>query len=454
MTDTAATGIAKNSGNDLIETLLEDFDCQPVLFVGAGLPRRYLNAPTWDGLLREVLMKIGYDEGKISYLWQRHNSSLIDIGSDLANLAFEWAWNAGKGHFPDEFYKENVNKDVFLKYLIAEIIEKFQENINSIGDDIKLEIKALELIRPHAIITTNYDNLMENILTGYEPIIGNSVLKYNLNAYGEVYHIHGSINDAETIVVTRNDYDNWAIDRKYFASKLLTYFVEHPIFIFGYALSDPNVRSIISDIGRYVADETGLIGNVVQVVWHSDPNYEQNESEFAIESENEQYRIRVINTNSLLNIFESLQARHELTNVNPAIVRALAARVMQLTRRDIPNGNIEVDYQTLEHAASGNNLPTMLGLTVANNINMQHPHLLSAVGKKLGYAGWHGADKLMKQIKEETGIDIRDSDNQYHCRVKTGHGAKSFSRKFSDELVALLDKVKNKEDYQITLQTS
>lgn len=29
----------------VVESLLENFDCQPVLFVGAGLARRYIAAP-------------------------------------------------------------------------------------------------------------------------------------------------------------------------------------------------------------------------------------------------------------------------------------------------------------------------------------------------------------------------------------------------------------------------
>ncbi len=293
--------------------------------------------------------------------------------------------------------------------------------------------------------------MIEQILDGYESIVGSNVLKYNLNAYGEVYHIHGSVVDPTTMVLVESDYKDWDKNSKYFASKLLTYFAEHPIFIFGYALSDPNVRTVLGDIGRYVADETGLIGNVIQVIWHPEQDWEESETEFAIESEGFQFRIRVLHVNSLLNIFESLHARHELLNVNPAIVRALAARVMQLTRRDIPNGNIEVDYKTLEHAATGDNLPAMLGLTLANNVNMQHPHLLSAVGKQLGYAGWHGADKLIKKVQQDTGIDIKDSDNRYHCRVKTGSGDKSFSRKFSDEAVALLGQVRDGKDYKVEL---
>jgi hypothetical protein len=446
--DASSSRVAAN----LVETLLEEFDCQPVLFMGAGMSRRYISAPSWEGILKFALSKLGKNEPEMAYLWQKHGGDLIKIGTEVSDLAFEWAWSNGKEEFSESIFSADLPKSIYLKIIIAKELQRLQSNLESIEDDILCnELKAFRLIRPHAIITTNYDNMIEGVLEGYESIVGNNVLKYNLNAYGEVYHIHGSLEDPLTMVLTESDYQDWDKNSKYFASKLLTYFAEHPVFIFGYALSDPNVRTVLADIGRYVADDTGLIGNVVQIIWHSEADWEDSETEFAIESDGNQYRIRVLHVNSLEGVFSALHARHELLNVNPAIVRALAARVMQLTRRDIPNGNIEVDYKTLEHAATGDNLPAMLGLTLANNINMQHPHLLSAVGKSLGFPGWHDADKLIKRIRDETGIDLKDSDNRYHCRVKTGNGDKSFSRKFSDEAVEILGKVRDGLQYSVEL---
>lgn len=436
----------------LIETLLEEFDCQPVLFMGAGMSRRYISAPNWEGILRFSLGRIGKNNDEMAYLWQKHNGDPIKIGTEVADLTFEWAWAEGRSSFDDSLFNPELPKSIFLKQMIASELKRLEGGLVNVTDKLLVEeLDLFRMIRPHAVITTNYDSMVESVLSGYEAIIGSSVLKYNLNAYGEVYHIHGSADDPQTMILIEDDYKDWSKNSKYFASKLLTYFAEHPVFILGYAISDPNVKTILGDIGRYVADDSGLIGNVVQIIWHPEPEWNEAETEFAVESDGAQYRIRVLHVNSLSNVFKSLHARHELLNVNPAIVRALAARVMQLTRRDIPNGNIEVDYKTLEHAATGDNLPAMLGLTLAGNINMQHPHVLSAVGKSLGYAGWHGADKLIKQIRDTTGEDIKESDNRYHCRVKTGAGDKAFSRKFSDEATELLSKVRDGKPYKLLL---
>lgn len=224
------------------------------------------------------------------------------------------------------------------------------------------------------------------------------------------------------------------------------------MFIFGYGLGDPNVQTVLRDIGKIVADDTGLINNVIQVVYSTDQNVAPSRSEFAIPIGGKQFRIRVLNVNSLIEVFSALTARHELKQVNPALVRALAARAMKLTRSDIPNGNIEVNYQTLEGIVNSDDaLPTMLGITQADDINKSHPFLLTAVGEQLGFQGWNKANHLLNKVKEETGIDLKCSDNRSHCAVKVGKKDSSVSRKYSSAAVSLLADVRDGKAYQIDL---
>ncbi|MBX9857990.1 MAG: SIR2 family protein [Sphingomonas sp.] len=436
---------------EVVASLLENFDCQPVLFVGAGLARRYIGAPDWEGALRYALQLLPNCDVTYEYLSQKHGGDKVLIGTEIGDLIFEWAWKDGKGVFSESLFSVQ-DKAIFLKSVLAKHLFDIGQGIDEASAEHKQEIEALKTIRPHALITTNYDNMLEKLFEGYESIIGRRVLKYNLNAYGEVYHIHGSIDAPETMVLTKSDYDDWAEESKYFAAKLLTYFAEHPVFIFGYGLGDPNVQTVLQDIGKIVADETGLIANVIQVVYFSDQEISASQSEFALPVGGKQFRIRVLNVNSLLDVFTALTARHELKNVNPALVRALAARVMKLTRSDIPNGNIEVNYQTLESVANSDDaLPTMLGITQVDDINKSHPYLLSAVGEQLGHPNWNGANKLLEKIKVDTGIDLKSTDNKYHCAVKVGKKDSSVSRKYSKLMVKLLEKVRDSEDYDIDL---
>jgi len=449
MTDKSA---AISEAVEVVDEALESFDCQPVLFIGAGLARRYIGAPDWDGALQFALSHLGEDAPEYSYFVQKYDNNKVAIGTDIGDRLFEWAWKAGKSSFEPALF-DSKDRFIFLKDIIARHLNKITPSkIDLSNKEIAHEIKALTAIRPHAIITTNYDSTLEKVFEGYEPIVGSGVLKYNLNSFGEIFHIHGMADQPKSMVISEPDYRNWSEESKYFASKLLTYFVEHPVFIFGYGLGDSNVQTVLRDIGRIVADESGLIGNVIQVVWHDSIENMGGPSEFVITSGDRQYRIRVLNVTSLIEIFEALAAQHELKDVNPALVRALAARVMKLTRKDIPSGEVEIDFSTLERLAKNEDeLPKMLGLTFTDSENKLHPYTLSMVAEELGLKNWQGVDKILKKIKEDTGIELRETDNKYHCKIKTGKKEKSATRKWSQEAIDLFSTIIDGKDYKLDM---
>lgn len=434
----------------IVTEILENFDCQPVLFVGAGLARRYIGAPDWTGALQYALGFLGKNAPDYSYLIQKHDGNMVAIGTHVGDLIFEWAWSDGKDHFAEELFSSK-DRYIFIKALITRhLTDITPDEILPDNPDTKKEIEFLSAIRPHAIITTNYDRMLEAIFVGYEGIVGKGVLRYDINSFGEIFHIHGSVDDPTSLVVTKPDYDNWHEESRYFAAKLLTYFVEHPVFIFGYGLGDPNVQTVLRDIGRIAADESGLINNVVQVVWHEDPKLATGPSEFVIADSEKQYRLRVLNVSSLSEIFENLSARHELKQINPAVLRALSARLMKLTRKDIPSGEVQIDYATLERVIeSHDEIPKMLGITFADSENKSHPFTLSLVADQLDMKGWQQVDKLIKRIKEENGFDQRSSDNRYHCKIKTGKKDSSAVHKWSHEAIELFGRMRDGKDYNL-----
>lgn len=195
---------------EVVESLLENFDCQPVLFVGSGLARRYLGAPDWEGALRLLLEKVPSNKITYEYLSQKFSGDKVKIGTAVSEIVFEWAWSTGKDKFSEALFASK-DKSIFMKVMLAEHLAQITPaNISGSDESHKAELSALGAIRPHALITTNYDLMLERIFEGYEGIVGKSVLRYNLNAYGEVYHIHGDVDHPDSMVLTGDDYEIWA----------------------------------------------------------------------------------------------------------------------------------------------------------------------------------------------------------------------------------------------------
>lgn len=442
----------KQLADSSVRDLLLEFECQPILFIGSGLSKRYFGAPTWRELLRAVFSMLPNGEGKYEYTRQKFDDNPIAIGSALADKVFEWGWSEGKQNFPPEFFSSSVSKDCFVKHLACKYLQNLTPEVDAIRSDLVAEISALADIKPHAIITTNYDLFLEQVFEGYETITGQSIIKYNTNSFGEVFHIHGDVSEPSTVVLTQADYDEWAEKKKYVSAKLLTYFAEHPVFIFGYGLGDENVRSILKDIGELVADETGLIQNVYQVIWHSGELEQSPPDQALFSAGGKEYRTKAIYTKDLKWVFDALKSQSALTSVNPKLVRALAARMMKLIRHDIPSGSVEVNYDVLERVSDDqDHLPTLLGITSVNNPNQSHPFTLTQLAKRIGLPNWQAANKIINRIKDETGVDLRSTDNRYHCKIKTGTRETSSTRKWSQLGADLLLEVLNGNRYEVNL---
>lgn len=436
----------------LIRETLHKFDCRPVFFVGSGLSRRYYSTPGWSELLANVVREVAGDDEHFKYLSQKHNGQMIAVGTELTDYVFEWAWAKGKNRFPKEYFVGEHDKSLFLKHLCCEDIRSKSKNVKELDSHpLSAEISALAQTQPHALITTNYDNLLESVFNEYAPIVGEKIIRYNTDSIGEIFKIHGSCDDPASLVLTGPDYDNYRLKKKYLSAKLLTYLAEHPVFIIGYGFGDPNVTDIIEDIGEIIGGESRIIDNIFYIQWVNDlADYQNFQEEYTIGQKN--YRVRAIVANDFRWIFDSISHEHTIENFNPRLLRAMSSRVYKLIRRDIPTKKVEVDYSTLEGILSMEGaLPKVLGISDANNTNLTHPFVLTQVAEKLGYPTWHGAQKLIKKITNEHGINITETDNRYHCSVKTGKADKSRTRKYSKECIDLLRSARDDKPYTIKL---
>jgi hypothetical protein len=440
---------------DDIRSTVEGMGCQPILFVGSGLSRRYFNAPNWDELLAHLAdVCPNIDKGLGFYKQSLVNAP--DIGERFAELYQEWAWGDGRAHFPEGLFEQGVGAQAYIKNEIARYISAITpnsiENLKSRG--YREEIESLQEIRPHAIITTNYDKMMETIFPDHFPVIGQNILSSVNFSIGELFKIHGSVDDANSIVFTRTDYDVFQLKKKYLSAKLLTFFSEHPLIFLGYSASDPNIKSILSDIDEALPLRGGTIPNVYILEHTADVSGQSSPPRDKVIStgEDKTVRVKMIQAKDFTWVFDAFAANPALNDVNPRVLRALLARSYNLVRHDIPKMTVDANFEMLSGAVeSDESFATLFGLAHVSDFSAaaaSHPYALTEVGVALGGKGWHLADKLLKSVKKDKGIDIKESDNMYHIAHRVN---KTVFGKYSADMIALLEKVRDGSAYDVEL---
>lgn len=440
-----------------IHTCIEEMGCQPILFIGSGVSRRYFNAPNWEQLLEIMASNCPEVDRDFAYYKQKYDKDYIKIGDIFSECYREWAWGSGRSNFSDELFKAEMPSSIYLKQKVVEFFTDITpDDVSKIKDSgLKRELDLLKKIRPHAIITTNYDQFLKTIFPDFETIIGQSILKQSFSSVGELFKIHGCVSEPDSLVLTSQDYDEFIRKKKYLSAKLLTYFAEHPLIFIGYRAEDPNIKSILSDIDELLSPDNDLVSNIYIVTYdkkitsESSPPFERLISISADKS----IRLKNITTNQFDWVFEALSSNPAIEKVNPKLLRAILARTFDLVRYDFPKKAVQVDYQILEHAVENHNeLSKFYGLTTLegpSSVNATHIYSLTKIGKMLEFNGWYQANELIKAAEEKTGYNIKSSDNKYHVAVKVGD--KSIFHKYSDLTYDLLRKVRDGEEYDVEI---
>jgi hypothetical protein len=449
-----SSNIYQTEIEEKIKECLEDKGVQPILFLGSGLSRRYFNAPDWRGLLKETIKQLPKPRKNLEY-YEQSQFTLPEIGQEIAELYKEWAWNEGQEEFPKNYFDSQFPKEIFLKHFVSEYLKGITPKAE--GKCIKeysLEIDLLKKIRPHAIITTNYDEFLERIFPDYQSIIGQKILSSESAFFGEIFKIHGCVTSPDSLVLTKKDYDDFLCTKKYLSAKLLTFFLEHPLLIVGYSAADENIKTILSDIDIILSANGRLIPNIFLLRRPKEGESIKNlpKEDIITVDQGRHIRVNSIISNDFAWVYKSFVNNGAIERIRPKLLRSLLARTYELVRHDIPKRALEVDYSVLEGAVSGNDeLAKLYGITItgeASHVNINYPHTITDIGKKLGYKSWHQAKKLLNYIKDETGVDIMLSDNKYHVAVKIGT---TIFHKYSSETLNLLKKLNEDIDYNFSL---
>lgn len=438
---------------DIAKTL-QLLQCQPILFIGSGFSLRYANGPNWEALLTQLAQDCPSIDKEFAYFKQKHDGDLTQIGSYFANEYFEWAWSKdGKQHFPVELFGADIPRDAYIKYKAAELLKHL--TTEGANKALQAELEAFKKLGPHAVITTNYDALLEPLFPQYEVVVGQSVFRQSSLVVGEIFKIHGSVTEPDSMVFTKEDYEVFNRDKKYLSAKLLTYFAEHPLLFIGYSATDQNIKNILYDMSRMFTPTSALIPNIYILQWDKTITATSVPTkEHVLEvGDDINVRIKSISANDFGWVYDAFGVGGTMEKVNLKALRALANRMHNLIRTDIPTKNVQVNYEALEHAISNEEaFGKLFGVTNLGDpsaANAHHPYTASQLAEQVGMGHWYHANKLISQVKMDTEFDMKAFDNIYHVDIKTGKAAGSRTRKYSDAAVALLKKVRDGEKYEI-----
>lgn len=441
-----------------VAKVLADAECQPILFVGSGFSKRYARGPSWEELLTGLAKKCPLIDKDFAYYKQTYNGDLKKIGSVFTDFYREWAWGKGKKEFPASYFNANVSADIFIKHTIAELLKGLGPNADgSYGSpELDAEIEALKNISAHAIVTTNYDEVIESLFPEYEAIIGQQIMRKSYLAIGEIFKIHGCRTIPQSLVVNEADYLRFDEDHKYLSAKLLTYFIEHPLVFIGYRADDPNIKAILYDVYRMVRATTmNIVPNIYLLQWDATISQTSNPAREHVISiaPDVNIRIKSITANSFEWVFKAFGQAGSLERINTKLLRALMARSVELIRSDIPKRHVEINFEQLEHAVeSGESFAKLFGVTSLadpSKVNLDYKYATTGVGQQLGYDTWHEVRKIIKRIKDDTGFDVTATDNKYHIALKLGHKSPQLTHRYTDAAVDLFRKVDSGEPYEL-----
>lgn len=232
----------------------------PVLFIGSGLSKRYLDDyPSWEQLLDRLRETIGIS--KPAYAAKQH-----EIKSRHPNIS-EGKLNQRMASYLQEKFLHKIENDAinvgdifteeenaacidngvdYFKMLVAKMLTDY-----TVKTDQSEELELLKRIsqKVSMVFTTNYDLFLQNeIFKDFK--VYESQDKYYFrtnNGYGELYKIHGCIHDPNGIIICEKDYEQFEQALKLVSSKLLNALMDFPIIFLGYSLEDENIKKIMTD---------------------------------------------------------------------------------------------------------------------------------------------------------------------------------------------------------------
>ena len=207
------------------------------LFLGTGFSKHMTNgeAPSWLELLYNAALEIDRKDIIVADMFIVENGEVKRCKFDLTVCA---------QILEEEFLKHGKN----IKETIASIVKE-KINLNTIDKKKAKQFKEfLEKYKEINIVTTNYDSIVSDyILPLSSKVVVEGGLIPKINDIKPIFHIHGSIKDPSSIILTEGDYFNFLHKESYMSRKFFTSIQESTLVIMGYSLGDFNLNRILNE---------------------------------------------------------------------------------------------------------------------------------------------------------------------------------------------------------------
>lgn len=222
----------------------------------------------------------------------------------ISGGVIRFSLRAGRTLGASQLYRESA-----LKIEVAKLIKSASSDFAK-PRELQQELQMFSEVVVDGIITTNWDLLLETHFPTYRTLVGqNALLLSNPQGIGEIYKIHGSCTEPNSLVLAARDYEPFSIRNPYLAAKLITFFVEHPVIFMGYFLQDRNIVSLLNSIAACLTTDRvdELRDRLIFVQWQPDiPEGRMVQSNIQVLEK----LLPVINvtTDSFVSIFDALRS--------------------------------------------------------------------------------------------------------------------------------------------------
>lgn len=231
------------------------------LFIGAGMSMAILNddwnevALSWKQLIYKCAEEFDIN---LKEDIKTEGLSYPEIASEIAKLIST---------------KESIDYKIAVKKLkekIASLTSWYPERKQR-----EIYGKILQNIDPDWIITTNYDLIIECLLTGKCLSLGPNDQLISPQNLIPVYHLHGIRTNPNSIIISQEDYISLFRPNQYRQQKLSLSIKESTTLIIGYGLGDVNVLTAVDWTKNvYSNQRINYPHEIIQLLFNNSPKSE------------------------------------------------------------------------------------------------------------------------------------------------------------------------------------